>query len=267
MIETDFEAAKQDMAAMTAADYEVGAPEEELLDAANFVFRHGALGDFLDAPSLNRLQFWVGPTGAAFTLIGHWSVNRRDPVEGDVDDNFLAHANECQVCDFLESSFTARVPFEFELCEECGGDLNAHAVVPLPIGKPGVACIGQWQRAEPAAVDAGNVSSQTQVGAAYSGTWWAPLADGSFAIVVRTYFVSHHEGRDNLCRIDTYGVATDPAGADRIERDDWNMVDLDSDDPQGEDLVQMATDAVAPEPGEWQQHGPESDNFAVPAAA
>jgi hypothetical protein len=268
MIETDFEAAKKDMAAMTAADYEVGAPEEELLDAANFVFRHGALGDFLDEQSLTRLQFWVGPTGAAFTLIGHWSVSRNDPVEGQLDDNFLAHCAQCKVCEFLEGADDLRLLFEFETCNACGGGVAAHAVATDPTsGSLYKVCVGQWQRAEPAVVDAGNVSFRTQVGSAYSATWWAPLADGSFAVVIRTYFVSHHEGRDNLERIDTYGLATDPAGADRIERDNWNMVDLDSDNPQGEDLVQMATDSYAPEPGEWQEHGPESDNFAVPAHA
>lgn len=267
-IAIDFEAAKKDMAALTAAHYQPGTAEDELLAAAEFVFRYGALGDTVDEPTLARFQFWVGPPGAAFTLIGHWSVSRNDPLDGkNLADDYINHARTCRVCDFLENTWDTRVMFEFENCATCGSGINSHAITMLPIGQPGMVCGGHWQRAEPTVEDAGEVSFRTQVGDAYRAKWFAPLADGSFAVVTRTYFVSNHDMRITLSRIDTYIICSDPNDPVRTWiDDDSNFVELDSDNPQAENLIQVTTDSFSPEPGEWQEYGPDSDNFTHVAA-
>jgi hypothetical protein len=273
-IDIDYDALNTTIAELTTVTG-VGDPDEELLTAANFVFRFGALGEFLEEPNLTKAQFWTGPSGTAFSLLGHWSVARNDPTHGEEPrQDFEVHTEDCDTpCGFLEDVLTARGVFEFQNCEECGGGIAAHAVVELPIGKPGLICVGQWTRIEPETVDmgpdyyaAGDFEQTSD--SAWATSWWAPLADGEFAVVTRTYLIGRRAGRATLLRVDDYTACTDyERFRDTETVSDWSESELDSGDPGSEDLHQLAVDSFAPEPGEWPQDALESAEFAVPADA
>lgn len=268
-LEIDYDELNETLADLTGR-LGVDDPDEELLTAANFAFRFGTFGDFAEEPQLTMLQMANVPPGAALGLLGHWSVQRNDPTGGrEPGRSFEVHAEGCHICDFLEDTLTDRGVFEFETCEECGGDIDAHAIVILPIGKPGLMCVGQWTRVEPEVVNMGRVSHETQVSdSAWATSWWAPLADGQFAVVTRTYFTSNDHGRFVLVRTDDYIVCTDhDHPGDTETASQWGLSELDSDDPAFEDLHQLAVDSYPPDPGEWQQHCPESALFAVPVPA
>jgi hypothetical protein len=251
----------------------VGDPQEELATAANFVLRYGALGSFLDEPELTRAQSWVGPPGAAFSLIGHWSVERNDPSDHPAY-AFEVHTQSCQVCRFLEDICVTNGVFEEEeeTCEMCGGGLDAHGVgIYHKMGTPALYCVGQWQPTEPAVFDAGAVEPSVQVGAAYAARWWAPLADGAFAVITRTYYVGYDRSRDAyaLIREDDYITCRDPNHPDKTQiHADTYVRGLDSDDPTGEDVNQLAVDSFPPDPGEFDQnYTADMPLFAIPAPA
>jgi hypothetical protein len=249
-----------------------GTDGEELAEAANFVLEFGAPGDFAPGEAeLSEIQTTQGlPPGAAWSLIGHWSMVRNDPIS-QPPRSFDVHTETCGVCRFLEEIRETREAFDTEICETCRGGIDAHGVGLNEDDNPALYCVGQWERVEPEVVDMGRVSAETQVSDnAYATSWWAPLADGSFAVVTRTYFVSNNAGNVVLTRTDDYIVCTDYSQPSATElKSDWNLTtfDDDDDDPNFLDLHQLAVDSFPPDPGEWQIHGPQSDMFAIPVPA
>jgi hypothetical protein len=269
MIETDYDALNATVRELTHVTG-VDDPDEELLTAANFAFRFGTLGDFAEEQTLTRLQLVPGlPPGAAFSLLGHWSVSRVDPAE-EPRHGFEAHTETCDVCRFLESVRTSRGVFECDLCDECGGDIDAHAVAGDPLGNPGIVCVGQWTRLDPETVDMGpdyyaTGDFEQTSNSAWAASWWAPLADGQFAVVTRTYLIGRRAGHAVLIRVDDYTVCTDYERLrDTETTSDWEENELDSDGPAFEDLQQLAVDSFPPQPGEWEDQLPDSPQFAVP---
>lgn len=259
--------AMRELTSVTGVD---DAPEE-LSAAANFVLRFGALGSFLEEPQLTQAQFWTGPPGAAFSLIGHWSVQRNDPAE-EPSHEFRVHTQTCDVCRFLEDIRDTNDVFdEQELtCETCGGGLDAHGVgIYQAAGTPALYCVGQWQRTEPDVFDAGAVEPGVQVGPAYAARWWAPLADDTFAVVTRTYYVGYTDGEYALIREDDYVTCRDPNYPDRTQiHADTYVHHLDSDDPTFEDLHQLAAESFPPDPGEFNQnYTVDLPLFALPVPA
>jgi hypothetical protein len=237
---------------------------DELETAGRFAFQYGALGDFLDEPYLSGTQSWPGPPDAALALLAHWSVQRGD--SSWVKRDFLAHAGDCESCRWLEGCRNARAVFDDRPCDECGGQVDAHAVDPNSEGPDlTVVCVGQWQRAEPDVTDGGPDVFENQVSPTCSlTTWWAALADGNFALVTRTYAVVGGNDGPVLVRDDEYAVCPEVDTGTAIEITGDND-DLGSDNPLGEDLHQLAVDSFPPEPGEWQRNGPDwSAHFAVP---
>jgi hypothetical protein len=260
-----FDDAVDHLSAVTA----IAEPDEELLDAANFVFRFGTLGEHFEQQDLRNAQTWSGPPGAAWALIGHWSVQRHDPAWSGGRD-FAAHAQGCDVCVILEDALVERaliVGHELDMvCEDCGGGLTAHAIVIGSFRRGEVVCVGQWERTEPAAVGNGPGTFVDQASqSAYSASWWAPLSDGTFAVVCRAYYLVLKNGQVWLVREDEYIICSDPAALDGSGiASTAVLVQLESDSPLGEDLAQLATDSFPPDPGEWQEHVG-SVHFAVPA--
>jgi hypothetical protein len=77
--EIDYEAANAAIAELVVHkdDY---AFEEELFTAGAFVAQFGSFADlFPEELDLTRAQFWVGHRIAAWSMLGHWSVERADP--------------------------------------------------------------------------------------------------------------------------------------------------------------------------------------------
>src|SRR5262245_44315164 len=103
---------------------------EELLVAGRFLAKFGPLGDLFDEPALSTIQF-AGAGNSALSMLGHHSVERGDP-NPDPSDPF-EHSRNCQVCDYLEGVLDLRMAFEYELCHECGLDLDAHDIAPDPL--------------------------------------------------------------------------------------------------------------------------------------
>jgi hypothetical protein len=118
-----------------------GVSREELGEATYQIA--GGLGPNLitDPTALAEAQFGM-PSGSAEDLLGHWSVQRGDPrpERQEAQEAFAAHAEVCALCRYLESVESIRMSFEFELCEACGGDLDAHDVGPDQFGLAHACC-------------------------------------------------------------------------------------------------------------------------------
>jgi hypothetical protein len=232
--------------------------DEELLVAADFAFRHGSLGDHFDEPDLSRLQFAFGPAGSAFTLLGHWSVERNDPLDGGPADAFEEHTNRCSTCRFLENARTMGDSFQYELCEVCGLDIDQHTIAGDPIGNPSSFCLTPFEVEDGEPFENGVQNDQQYNDTAYGVRFRARIVgdEGLWAVVTRTYYVLDLERGMQLVRDDEYIACTDPnRPGDTEVGSSGRVVDLDSDDPAGEDLVKLCNEAVYPSEEEWREHG------------
>lgn len=263
--EIDYDALNELVRELTTR--EPGKVEEELLDAGDFVAQYGLFGDLFEEPALTRAQF-ARQVPAAWGLLGHWSVERNDPAP-DPPAEFEDHVKTCQTCDYLEGVLGLRMMFEYESCDECHLGLDAHDVGPDPIGKAHAWCReGQWERVEPFAAPAGQVS-EYQMGDAYCARWTAPLTDGTFAVVTRSYFIARqNDGQITAQREDEYVVCRDPADPGSTEvAATYDGDVLESDDPAAEDTYDLAVQSFEPEPSEWQTTAPEFARALLQAAA
>lgn len=265
MTEAEFDAA------VRAAIDELRQPnpdeEDRLTDAGVFVARFGPLGELFEEPGLSQLQFDAHQEDhTAWNLIGHWSVERNDG--GTIPEGFDAHQDDCHVCDYLEGVLGIVDIFQHEMCETCGLDLEFHDVAPDHNGDPVAHCRSVWERREPLAAPAGD-AAEYQIGDAFGARWTAPLTDGTFALVSRTYYLGQYEegqvhiqgvnpGEVFVERQDEYLVCTDlddPGGTEINAEYRYEIVE--SDDPADEDPEALALESFEPEPGEWEQHAPE----------
>lgn len=115
-----------------------------------------------------------------------------------------------------------------------------------------------WIRCLPLAMSAGHVVPDVQASEAYAAAWIAPLADGTWAYVHRSYYICEDVREDNnglekwMERRDEYlncHRPSDPGGTEinaKYVYDDVGRFD--------EDAEQLAIDSFTPKPGEWKKY-------------
>lgn len=241
--------------------------DEELAAAGEWVARWGSLGDRYDGDNLTRIQF-AARIPHALGQLGHWSVKRNDP-EVEPPGDYEVHVRRCETCCYLEGVYGLYRMFEHELCHSCDLDLDGHdiGVMGGGLGTFHALCREPWTREEPLAleVDATDLGAAVPVGRrgvqAWSATWSAPLADGTTAVVTRAYYHSYDQGTRLIVeRQDTYGIR---AGDPWLINDQCVYSEVESDDPAGENLQELAEQSFTPERGEWDQHMGETAEFVL----
>jgi hypothetical protein len=257
--------------------------DEELIDAGTFAGWYGSLGDWWQDLALTRIQT-MAPVGVAVGDLGHWSIERDDD-EDTRPSGFEDHQGDCPICVYLEGVLDIHKALLDKPCPDCRRGPDGHHYRPtvdyegdgtelLLWGEPHAWCKESWTRVEPRVALAGDVS-ECQVGDAYSARWVGALADDTFAMVTRTYYLVREAGyqvvkplgyqvvgQTYLERDNEYLVCTDPDDPGGTEiRSAGFTVRLDSAYPAAEDLEQLADDSFEPEPGEWPQNMPDSPPF------
>lgn len=108
-----------------------------------------------------------------------------------------------------------------------------------------------WARREPRASPADS-GSDCQVGEAWEARWTRPLADGTWAAVIRTVFIGKHDhGRSVECDYE-YTICRDPAAPGDTElwsddtQDSWPEAKATCMDPR-----RIAELVEAPDDEEW----------------
>lgn len=236
--------------------------EQELALAGAFVAHFGSLGSLFEEPELTAAQFSMSGQ-AAWSLLGHWSVERGDPTD-EPKSGFEEHstgANGCDVCQYLEKCLELRESFEYEFCEECGLDVQYHAIGPDPIGLPHAYCVSPWVRVDPLVHEAADAGGDDQISpVAYEARWQAKLTDGTFALITRYFYVIDRDGRVFVEEQTEYLVCTDPSdpGSTEINAEyTYNEVEHDGPINEHTDVKTLAFHAEAPGLDEWDEFAPE----------
>jgi hypothetical protein len=267
-VETDREAARQAYAALAEPRDECSF-NTELIAAGDFVAEHGLLLDSFDGDEMDAIRGPAWPAHhSATAMLSHWSAEADWVAAGDdrvdtklADAIFQEHARTCNVCSYLEAvhNLAAWLNSDANGCGQCGQGARGHEFGPaLSDGSEPFwghvlnSCLEPWQRAEPAALDFRDLYA-FQVGEGYSAIWYAPLTDGTYAVVARTWYVVEDGGDDDrtLVREDSYLICTDPAKPwdSKVAQVSFDE-DLD-DDPDSYDLLAMAEQCEGPGRGEW----------------
>jgi hypothetical protein len=239
------------LVARTRADGAGNDFDEELAVAGEFVAAHGSLGLWYEEPQLTRIQF-AAMTPHALGLIGHWSTARNDP-EPQPPAGLEEHLTRCEVCRYLEGVYSLYDRFQYELCEICGLDLDAHDIGVMGGGLGTVHCMCRepWTRTEPMVQQVEGVE-QSLTGTAWQASWTAPLADGTTAVFASSYYHTYdHDSRVVVERMDGYRI---PGGSVVADTGTFVYVRVESDDPAEESLEALAEQASPPLRGEWAQH-------------
>lgn len=240
---------------------------EELLHAGDFVAQFGTFDELFEGVDLERAQHWSGNPAAAWAQLGHWSIERGDPTTtGEPDESFDAHEALCRTCKYLEQVYGIRSMYEYEMCDECGLDLEDHDISPDPIGLAHAWCrTVKWTRGDPPVFYGGDsMGGDKQYGDATETRWWTRLSDGTYGMVIRYYYQAADEfdndnepiGEVYVERCDEYMWCTDytDPGSTEINSE---YVYTKLDDPATMDPRQLAIDSYEPEPGEWPSCAPE----------
>ena len=280
MTDAEFDAAVRAAIVELRAPKQTYEPDEEMTTAAHFIIQFGALGDVYDEPGLTQLQF-AGPSGSGLNYLGHWSVQRNDGGKLP-DPEFFQHQERCRVCNFFEGILGIVDMFSAAACESCKGGIEVHDVMPAENGDVICNCRPVWERQQPLVSPAGDVAEH-QISDAFNARWALTLADGTYALVTRTYYIAHNtDDAVNTTGVgsaydrkvpyvecqDEYLVCTDltdPGGTEI--NSEIIYVEIESDDPLGEDPEYLALTATAPEPGEWDERGPQFAVDLLPAGA
>lgn len=246
--------------------------DEELIDAGTFAGWYGGVGDWWHGVALTRIQT-MAPIGVALGNLGHWSIERDDD-EDTRPSGFDEHRAGCLICVYLEGVLDIHKALLDKRCPECRRGPDGHNYRPtieyqgdgtelLHWGQPRAWCKESWTRVEPKVASAGDVSPH-QIGEAYGARWVGALIDDTFALVTRTYYVAKAPPAHEvvLYREDEYLICRDPDDPGGTEiRSEYTTREVDSDDPEQEDLVALADDSFEPEPGEWPTNMPDSPQF------
>lgn len=238
--------------------------EQELALAGAFVAHFGSLGGLFDEPQLSTTQFSMAGT-AAWSFIGHWSVERGDPAD-EPKAGFEAHCTRgagCGICQDLERFLQLHEAFEYENCEECGLGVTSHAIGKDQIGLPRAYCVSPWVRVDPLAHEAADAGGDYQISDAYDARWIAPLTDGNTAVITRYFYVLDIEGRVFLEEKTEYLVCTgvneegsvtgEEVGSEEVRQD----VHVDDGAGSGTDTKWYAEQAEPPGLDEWDDNAPE----------
>jgi hypothetical protein len=265
-VQTDRETARQAYADLAEPrDYHFNT---ELISAGDFAAEYGILIDWFDGDELATIRAAAWPSQhSAAAMLAHWSVEGDGLGEDNDGDDpgravFLEHAKTCNVCAYLESVYNLAAELDGDAngCGRCGRGAGGHEFGPCfwqdePYwGQALNSCLEPWQRAEPAALECRDLYS-FQVGEGYSAIWYAPLTDGTYAVVARTWYVVEDGDDDQvLLREDSYLICTDPAKPWDSKTVEVSFdEELDDDyDPGMYDLPAMAERCGGPEGGEWQ---------------
>lgn len=245
--------------------------EEERAIAGTFVANFGRLSDWFEEPHLTTVQFSYaqmaqsGSAGAsALSQLGHWSVSRGDPRDEPPAD-YDYHRNGpdgCTICTYLEACLAIKVAFDDELCEHCQLDVDSHEITPDPAGEPFAWCLSTWQRAVPFVHEAADIGGDDQISDAWESRWWAPLTDGTFAVITRYYYVVERDGRRFLEEQTEYMWCRDHEhpGDTEINADGmYREVDPEGDTvDEGTDTKFFAEQAPYPSLTEWDEYAPAS---------
>ncbi len=260
---------------------EVGEFVDERMTAAEFVYAYGPLADLFQGKALTDAQWWEGPEDSAFGMLGHWSAERGDHGDHPPLSYAGSHLDDCPICVFLEAALGVRYTFVspqhsqtplpgfghrrgVNFCRTCRGGLANHRLaVEEATDLPHAVCVGRWKRFEPLAGRGGD-AAEYQISDAWNAKWAAPLADGSWAVIYRTYYLADYDGRVFVERQDEYLTCADPnhPGGTEHGPGDLRYAEVDSDDPKREDIHALATESFDPYPGEWQTYVPHTEAFA-----
>lgn len=228
--------------------------DEELAQAGRFTGRFGPLYDLPNGPYMARI--WTGDGDAAWCLLAHWTnESGRNPAYSNSE--YADHQKVCEACAYLEDACDIWEELEETPCGKCGGGPGNHDVLPAQSGIPEAVCHEPWERQEPLAAPAGDVGPDNQVGAAYNARWVAPLVDGTFAVITRTYYLVNAGGTIIAERDDEYLYCTDPADPGSTEiGSDGAVSQIEDYDPSTETPQSLAEESFHPEPGEWDDFAP-----------
>jgi hypothetical protein len=274
MTEPEYAAAVQEAIADLATTRDPYDHNEVLAEAGAFVARFGTLGDLFEQPHLSTLQF-NGATGSPLWLLGHWSVARNDPAPQPPAD-YDAELGRCWTCRYLEGVFSLHTQFEYELCDHCGLDLDQHDIGVMGAGmglvlamcRPSTWCREQWTRMDPAATEGAWNPGRGQLEDAWEARWVAALADDTYAVLIRTFYLAQTGRRVYIEQETSYvvsEVADDPMFEGWLRSTNvYAEVDVD---PESVNVKELAEQAPDPVHGEWAQNGPESAEFLLPRLA
>lgn len=238
--------------------------DEALTWAGVFVARFGSLGDNYQEPHLAQVQAAARPE-KALDLLVHWSVARNDPAAQPPAD-FEGHLRTCQICGYLEGVYSLHTQFKYEMCPECGLDLDQHDIgVMTVVGMQVFAmCREPWVRCEPEVSPGGDCAGDYQVSDAYNARWTAPLPNGLNALVTRMFYLTRWDGRTRLEQQIEFLVCRDLSDPGMTEEASNGIYfEVETDDPQAVDLEEMARQAAAPERGLWAKHMPDYADFVL----
>ena len=281
-----FKDVNQAIAALRAADADdhVTDIDYRLRFAGSWVVVHGTIYDHFTEPNLAAMQH-CDDGNTAWSMVGHWSVQRGDGLEREPV-SFLGHMDKCATCAYLEGilALSSELKEKKEGCETCGGDIDDHVFGPeteadpddpegeiVHWGKVTVSCEEPWTRLDSLLEEPGTIAPE-QISEARTARWVAPLADGNYALAFSSYYVSSRPIPEPgiapvlvpsrfLVRYDYYVVCSDPDNykdTTVMDADEW--VNVESDDPEGEDLVELVDDAEL-ELGEFHDYLPEAAAF------
>lgn len=239
--------------------------------AADFVAAHGSLADVFDDDELTRAQAMV-EEDVTWNLLAHWSKQRGDGLMSRPS-TFGDHEAECDTCEWLEIVLAVSESLREHGCPDCGRKVDGHVFAPAPVWdgdvpqEPdwpagGAYCKEPWTRyLEPLVEPPGRLGAY-QISEACSARWAAPLTNGSHALLYRTYYRTRVEGEVFIEREDWYVVCLDlddPEGSKAMENS--RTEEVESEDPDGEDLLALVQQSFDPEIGEWEHFMPQAPTF------
>lgn len=243
--------------------------EQELWEAGEFVAIFGTLWDLFDVadqPSLHDMQHLDTDDESAWGLLGHWSIERGDGEQAQPTD-FKEHLAQCRTCTYLEEVVAIVDGFNRGDCPECRGELGDHAVGPDADGTPRAWCKETWQREQPLVGNGGDPGGDRQVSEAFDARWTAKLADGTIAMITRSWYVAEDDGENYIeCQTEYLHCSDQRAPGDTEIHSDYLYEWVDADEPTAVVARQLTEDAEVPEPGEWGRHIPHTPDFAIVGA-
>jgi hypothetical protein len=242
--------------------------DQALSDAGGFVAQFGSLGDCYEEPNLSKVQFGY-QCATALSLLSHWSVERNDP-EPQPPTRYEEHRRTCQICGYLEGVYSLYTVFKYELCHECGLDLDQHDIgVSIILGiQVHAMCREPWQRCEPEVMSGGDCGGDCQIGDAFDARWTAPLPGGLHALVTRYFYIVERDGLTYIEQQIEFLVCSDLSDPGNTEVASAGICFQHVDPPSlaeqpriGRNLVELAQQAEAPERGLWAEHMPDYPDF------
>lgn len=260
-----------------------GEYDDRMYAAADFVAAYGTLADvYDDQADLAKMQQSAQEEESAWTLITHWSVQRGDGLRYEPATYMDHMLDECETCAWLQGVYNHLMDLRQEDCTTCGRGFDGHVIEPgnawnvelVEIGEDTPAfvpdwftalklCKEPWDRVREPLVEPPGKLGDYQVSEVCTARWVAPLSDGNYGIVYRSYYRCRTEDGDLIIeREDWYVVCTDPDDPEGTKlMEDSRSEDTESEDPEEEDLVALVDQSFDPELGEFHSSLPDAAGF------